>query len=71
MALLDDIIAVCKQDRERKQDIVEKLESGDLIMKSRSGLESSWVDVESENIERYKRQIAELDVLIARNSETE
>ncbi len=71
MALLDDIIAVCKQDRERKQDILEKLESGDFIMKSRSGLESSWVDVESENIERYKRQIAELDVLIARHPETE
>ncbi len=69
MTLVDDLVAACKRDREILQDILENLESGALIMKSRSGLESSWVDTTEADIERYKRQIADLDDLISRHLE--
>ena len=69
MALLDDLVSACKRDRTIYQDILGKLESGELTMKSQSGIESSFIDTTLEDIERYKRQIAELDALIARHTE--
>ena len=71
MALLDDLVAACKQDREIFQDILENLESGALIFKSQSGLGSSLVDTTVADIESYKRRIAELDALISRHPEAD
>jgi len=70
MSPLQDLIAQCRKDREILQRQVELMESGNLQLRSRTA-ETDWVDTTPEIIESYKNEIAQLDALIARHSETE
>ncbi len=70
MLSLQDLVAQCREDRKIFQRQVELMESGDLQLHSKTA-GTDWVNTTPEAIESYKNQIAQLDALIARHSETE
>ena len=68
MTLLDNLIAWCKEQQAQFQRQIEMLESGELQTHERrpgSGL----VDTTEADLARAKRQLAEIDELLARYSE--
>ena len=68
MTLLDNLTVWCKEQQTQLQRQIEMLESGDLITREkRPG--SGWLDTSDADLERAKRQLAELDALLARYSE--
>ena len=68
MTLLDNLTVWCKEQQTQLQRQIEMLESGDLITREkRPG--SVWLDTSDADLERAKRQLAELDALLARYSE--
>ena len=64
--LLDDLLAWCRSEREALQDQLRLLESG--VMKTgEHRLGSSPRDTTAESIARARRQIEELDKILARH----
>lgn len=65
MSTMDDFIKWCRDEREALRQQLEPLESGRMhIGRRRAG--GPWEDMTPGEIERLKRNIAELDELIAR-----
>ena len=68
MTLLDNLTAWGKEQQAQLQRQIEMLESGELKTgEKRPG--SGWVDTTDADLERAKRQLAEIDALLARYSE--
>lgn len=65
MTLLDNLITWCKEQRAQLERQIEMLGSGELQTgEKRPG--SGWVDTTDADLTRAKRQLAEIDALIAR-----
>jgi len=70
MALIDNLIAWCKEERQQMQKQLEWLEAGKAQFRTMTpGI--GWVDTTADDIKHYKQKIAELDVLIARHPDVE
>lgn len=67
MALIDDLIAACKDDRAKYRDLVEQMEGGKF--RAHEFRDGKMHDTTIEDTRRYKQKIAELDALIARHPE--
>ncbi len=68
MTLLDNLIAWCKERRTQLKRQIDMLESGKLQTGAkRPG--SGWTDTTEVDLARAKRQLAEIDALLARYSE--
>ena len=68
MTLLDNLITWCKEQQAQLQRQIEMLESGDLKTRERRP-GSGWADTTDADLERAKRQLIEIDALLARYSE--
>ncbi len=68
MTLLNNLIAWSKEQRTQLQRQIEMLESGNLQTRERRP-GSGWVDTTEADLGRAKRQLAEIDALLALYSE--
>ena len=68
MTLLDNLIAWGKEQRAQLERQIEMLGSGELQTRERRA-GSGWVDTTDADLARAKRQLAEIDALLARYSE--
>jgi hypothetical protein len=68
MTLLDDLIAWHKEERRQLLQQIEMLESGKLETHERR-FGSGMVDTTAADLARAKRQLAEIDALLARYPE--
>ncbi len=65
MTFLDNLIVWCKEQQAQLQQQIEMRESGELKTgERRPG--SGWVDTTEADLARAKRQLAEIDALLAR-----
>ena len=68
MTLLDNLITWCKEQRTQIERQIEMVKSGNLQTRERRP-GSGWVDTTEADLARAKRQLAEIDALLARYSE--
>ena len=68
MTLLDNLIVWCKEQQAQLQQQIEMRESGKLKTGEKHP-GSGWVDTTDADLERAKRQLVEIDALLARHSE--
>jgi hypothetical protein len=70
MALIDKLVAWCRDERRKAQELLEWMEAGKARFGTRSA-DGKWIDTTADDIERYRQKIAEMDALIARHPEVE
>ena len=68
MTLLDNLITWSKEQRAQLERQIEMMESGELQTRERRP-GSGWVDTTDADLARAKRQLAEIDALLAKYSE--
>jgi len=68
MALINNLVAWCKDERRKAQELLEWMVSGKARFGTRSP-DGEWIDTTAKDIERYRQTIAEMDALIARHPE--
>ena len=64
MALIDNVIAWCKQELEMNQKLLEQLTSGAMRMFAQHG-SSPKIETTATDVIEAKRKIAELEALLA------
>lgn len=66
MTLIEQIVAWCKSERESLLRQIELMESGTLTTRSSHGPSRKMVDTTQDSIADCKRQLAEIEPLLAR-----
>jgi hypothetical protein len=68
MGFVDNLIAWCKDEIQHMKKQMEWMESGRVQLRTMSP-DTGWINTTANDIERYKRKIAEMDALIVRPPE--